>query len=78
MFACHKEQVAEALVVQIACFAQDLLGIEGGAQDRVVARESAVRAVVHTLVGNVEGGKEADRFAEIAARDLSGLASERF
>ena len=76
MFAGHEKKIAEALLVQVARLAQDLLGVEGGAEDGVVARESAVGAIVDALVGDVERGKEADRFAEIPARDLRGLAGE--
>ena len=64
------EEVAKALVVEVACFAQDLLGVEGGAQDGVVAREPAVGAVVDALVGHIEGGEKADRFSEVAAGNL--------
>ena len=60
----------------MACFLKDLFGGEGGAEDGVVARESAVGAVVDALVGHVEGSKETDRFTEITARDLGRLAED--
>lgn len=77
VFAGDEEEVAEPLGVQVASFLEDLLGGEGGAQDGVVARESAVGAVVNTLVGHVKRGEESDCFSEVSARDLCGLAGER-
>ena len=48
------------------------------AQDRVVAREAAVLAVVDALVGKVERREQADDFAEPLLRQRVRAAAHRF
>lgn len=51
VFAGDEEEVAEAELVEVFGFADDLVDGEGGAEDGGVAGEAAVGAVVDALVG---------------------------
>jgi hypothetical protein len=70
MLARDQQQVAETQRVQVPRLAHDLIDAERGAQDFRIAREPAVGAVVHALVGEVERREQAHRAAEVAARRL--------
>lgn len=79
VFAGDEEEVAKALGVEVFGLGHDLVGGEGGAKDvGVVAGKTAVGAIIDAFVGDVEGGKEADGFAEVAASGADGLLDEGF
>ena len=65
MFTCDKEDVPKSEGVEVLGFRHHLGDGQGGAQDGVISRESAVGAVVDTLIGNVERRLEADRFTKV-------------
>ena len=77
MFPCHEEQVAEALLAEVAGFTDDLIGGESDAEDGVISGEAAVLAVVDALVGEVEGREEADDFAESLLSQLLGTLGQQ-
>ena len=78
MLSGDEQDVAETESVEVLRLAFHLRNGECGAQDARIAREAAVRAVVHAFVGNVERCEQAHRPAEMAARDLLAVAGEVF
>jgi hypothetical protein len=78
MFSGNEQDVPEALLDEMACLGRDLLDLEGDAEDGVVPGESAVSAVVHTLVGKVERGKESHRPTEVPTGESGGLSGTKF
>ena len=69
MLARHEQDVAEALRLQRPRLAQHFVHRQRHAQDRVVAREAAVFAVVDALVGKVKRREQADDLAEPLLRE---------
>lgn len=78
VLAGDEEEIAEAESVQVAGLGGDLGGGEGGAQDRVVARETAVAAIVDALVGEIERREEAHGAAEMTAGEGGAAPGEPF
>ena len=68
MFARDQQDVAEALRLDCVRLAFHFLQRQGDAQDRVVAREAAVFAIVDALVGKVKRREQADDLAEALLR----------
>ena len=78
VFAGDEEEVAESLGVEVTGLLDDLVHGEGGAEDGVVAGESAVFAVIDALVGEVEGGEEPHGGPKMAAGDGGAASGEGF
>jgi hypothetical protein len=64
MFAGDEQQIAEALRPDSLRLAFDFVERQRHAQDRIVARKTAVSAIVDALIGQVERGEHADDLAE--------------
>ena len=77
MFARDEQQIAKALFPERAGLAEHFVHRERHAQDRVVAREAAVLAVVDALVGKIERREEPDRFPKIPPRGPCAFPRER-
>ena len=78
MFAGDEEDVAKALFEQRPGFAADFVNGQRDAEDGVVARETAVFAVVDAFVGQIEGREKPDDFAEALLGQLARAAAEGF
>ena len=78
VFAGDEEDVAEAEGEEVFGFADDLRDAEGDAEDRVVAGEAAVGAVIDALVGEVEWCEEAHGAPEVLAGDPCGVLGHLF
>jgi len=78
MFPGDEEEIAETLRVEKFRLGDDLIHGERSAQDRRVAREAAVGAVVHALVGDVERREQPHRLAEILPREALAALGECF
>lgn len=78
VLAGDQQDIPEAEAVEVTRFSDDLVHGEGRPENGGIARETAVFAVVHALVGDVERREEAHRFPEMAARHLLALPRERF
>ena len=70
MFARDQEDIAEALGEQFAALVKDFIDGERDAQDRIIAREAAVFAIVNAFVGEVERSKQTNDFAEALLCEL--------
>src|SRR5206468_3109086 len=64
VFAGNQQDAAETLVPKRSRFAQHFVDGKSYAENWVIARETAVLAVVDALVGKIERRKEANNFAE--------------
>ena len=64
MFTGDEKNIAEALLLERAGFGEQIIRRERHAQDRIVAREAAVFAIVDALVREIERREEANDFAE--------------
>ena len=62
----------------MACLGDDLIHGKGGAQDGVIPGEAAVAAVVDTLVGYIERGKEPHGLAKVPAGDCPAMGRHGF
>lgn len=62
----------------MACFGDDLVDGEGGAEDGIVTGEAAVGAVVYAFIGYVEGGEEAHGLAEVLEGEELALVCHCF
>jgi hypothetical protein len=78
MFPGHEQHVAKALFLEREGFALHFLHRQGHAQDRVVARETTVLAIVDALVGKIKRGEEANNFSEALLGQSLGTTAERF
>ena len=78
MLTRNEQDVAKTLRRQCARLASNFIHRESDAQNRVVAGEAAILAIVDALVGKVERREESDDFAEALLRDLLGTAAEWF
>src|SRR5439155_26533769 len=78
MFAGDQEDVAKALFLERARLAQHFVHRERHAQNRIVAREAAVLAVVDALVGEIERREEAEDYAESLLSQGPRAPTERF
>jgi hypothetical protein len=76
MFTSDEQEIAKALFLESAGFAQDFFDRKGDAQNGVVARKPAVTAVVNAFVGKIERGKEANDFSEARACQGGGALSQ--
>jgi len=76
VLAGDEEEISEAEFPQVKGFAGDLCGRERGAEDGIVARESAVTAVIDALVGKVKRCEEAHGAAEFPAREVRAASGE--
>ena len=76
VFAGDEEDISEAFFVEMTSLFDNLLDSEGGSEDGVVAREAAVLAVIHTLVGDVERGEESHGAPVVSTGDFCALAGE--
>ena len=70
MFAGDEKDVAKALGEEFAGFFEHFVDGKRDAQDRVVARETAIFAVVDAFVRKVKGREQADDFAETLLSEL--------
>ena len=77
MFAGDEQDVAKAMFLERARFAQNFIHCERHAEDGVVAREAAISAVVDALVGNVQRREESNDFAEALLRERLRTAAKR-
>ena len=77
MLAGDQQQIAETLIAQRPGFAPHFLDRERHAQNRVVAGEAAVGAVVDALVGKIQRRKEADDLAKPLPGEGLGAAAQR-
>ena len=78
MFARDEEDIAKSFLRQIAAFHLDLLDAEGHAQDRIIAREPAVAAIVDALVRKIKRREEPHRASKILERERVGLLRHCF
>ena len=78
MLARHEQQIAEALISQRPRFAHHFVHRQRDPQDRVVAREAAVLAVVDALVREIERCEEADDLSEALSSERLRTMAERF
>jgi hypothetical protein len=78
MFTGYEKNVPETLVEKGLSFAANFINGKSDAENRVVAGETAVFAVVDALVREVKGREEAYDFAEALTGQLLGTAAHRF
>ena len=78
MFAGAEEDVAEPRAREFVGFAADFIEAEGDAEDGVIARETAILAVVDAFVGEVKRCEKANDFTETLLREELGTAAEFF
>ena len=77
MLAGDEQNVAETLFLQRLRFLPHFIERERDAQNRIVARKTAVGAIVDALVGKIERREQPDGFAETLLRHRVRAAAER-
>ena len=77
MFARDEQEIAETLIFQRLRFALDFLHAQRDAQNRVVAREAAILAVVDALVGEIQRREKANHLAETLQRQAMSPPAHR-
>jgi hypothetical protein len=76
VLACDEQDVTETGRGQVPGLRHDLPDRERHAQNRVVAREAAVLAIVNAFVAQVEGREEPHGAPELADRLRAGTRRE--
>ena len=72
MLSCHQKDIAEAFRGKMSGLGGHLLDLKCYAKNCVVTGEAAVGAVVDTLIGEVEGRKDAHGAAKVTPGQRSG------
>ena len=78
MFACNQKNVAESFLGQMAGFGLNLLDAQSYTQNRVIAREPAVTAVVDAFVRQIKRREQTHRSAKIPERQGMRLLRKHF
>ena len=78
MFACDEKDVAKTLCRQRARLAHDFVHGKRDAQNGIVARESAILAVVDALVGKIKRREESNHFPEPLPGERLGASAQVF
>ena len=73
MFPGYEEDIAEAEIVEVFGLRDNLWNTQSGSQNWVIPGKSAVLAVIHTFVGEVEWGEEPHGLAKVAAGKVLAL-----
>ena len=71
MLPGHEQDLPETLLREMPRFGHHLIGRKGDAQNRVIARKSAVPAIVDALIGKIERREEPHGAAEILQSERS-------
>ena len=77
MLPRHQQNVAKALLFERPRLGHHLVDGQRDAQDRIVAREPAVFAIIDALVGKIQGREQADNLAKPLASHGLRPAAER-
>ncbi len=79
MLAGDEQEIAEALILEGLRFVRrNVFGFERDAQDRVVAGEAAVLAVINAFVRQVKGREEPHHLAKPPQSHRSRALAQRF
>ena len=78
MLARDEQHLAESLGREMPCLGHHLLDGESDAQDWVIARKTAVTAVVDALIAQIERRKHPHGAAEILPGHLARLLCDAF
>src|SRR5947199_9338758 len=78
MLAGYEKDLAKSLTSEMLRFGDDFIDVERNAKDRIVARETAIPAIVDALVGKIKRSEEAHRPPKILQRDRARKLCHRF
>jgi hypothetical protein len=78
VLARDEEDISKAQIVKMFGLGDDLGDAESGAKNWVIPGKSAILAVIHTLVREVERGKKSHRFAKVPTRQGLTLTGHAF
>ena len=71
MFTRYQEHLTKSLGRQMPCLGDDFIDPKSDAQNRIVAREATVTAVVDAFVAQIKRGKHPHRASEILPGQLA-------
>ncbi len=77
MLASHEQDVSKPKIIEMARLSDDLRDGERGSEDGVIPRESAVGAVVHAFIRNVEWREQTHGFPKVLQRQGLTLLCHR-
>ena len=69
VFTSDEEDVAKAFGGQVTRLLDHGSDIEGDAEDGIIARKSAVGAIIDAFIGKVERGEKPDGFTKVTPGD---------
>ena len=78
MLAGYEKDLAKSLTSEMLRFGDDFIDVERNAKDRIVARETAIPAIVDALVGKIKRSEEAHRPPKILQRERARKLCHRF
>ncbi len=73
MLAGHEQKLPEALRREVTRFSRNLLDAKRDAQNWIVARETAIPAIIDALVRQIKGREKPHCSPEVLARERLGL-----
>ena len=65
MLAGDEQDLTKSLVGKMPRFGDDFINVECDAKDRIVARETAIPAIINALVGKIERREKTHRSSKI-------------
>src|SRR5437667_10548164 len=78
MLAGYEKDLAKSLTSEMLRFGDDFIDVERNAKDRIVARETAIPAIVGALAGKIKRSEEAHRPPKILQRERARKLCDRF
>ena len=78
MLARDEKDLAKSLTSEMLRFGDHFIDVEGDAKNRIVARETAVVAVVNAFVGQIKRREQPHRSAKILQRERARSLRHRF
>src|SRR5204863_10195987 len=73
-----KKNLTKSLTRKMPRFGSDFIEIERDAKDRIIARETAIPAVVNAFIGKIERSKQTHRASKILYRKRTRSLRYRF
>src|SRR4051794_7727839 len=75
MLSCDEQDVSEALLCEMTRLFNNLIDGKRDTKDGIVAREAAVRAIVHALIGEIKRSEKPHGAPEVQARESGSFGS---
>src|SRR5581483_7760675 len=76
VFTSDEEKIAKALLFKRTSLGENFINGKSHAIDRIIARETAVRAVIDALIRQIERSEEANDFAKAPAGHRLGATAK--